>query len=284
MCYNSDCHTVRHGALFVASADVSIAYRYWVKHPVLLDYRPADCVTTSASNTGCFVMTVKDGKPCKKCGESSWYESGHCIKCMKVRSKEWQENNREYARAKEREYVSNNRDAVRERKRRWELENRDRINQRKRDYRKENAEHIKQRMRDWRAGNVEKARAYWNKWAVANPEKRRAKDLKWQAANRDKVNAIDHRRRSRQKASGGSYTAAEWSALVNHYGNKCLCCGRDDLPLTVDHVIPIAKGGRSDINNLQPLCKACNSRKKDKTIDYRPDVGNGRWVQEKIFK
>lgn len=57
MRYNLNCHTVRNGALFCSSADGSIAYRYWVKHPVLLDSRPADCVTTSASNTGCFVMT-----------------------------------------------------------------------------------------------------------------------------------------------------------------------------------------------------------------------------------
>lgn len=48
-------HSQERGA-FCLSADGSIAYRYWVKHPVLLDLRPADCVTTSASNTGCFVM------------------------------------------------------------------------------------------------------------------------------------------------------------------------------------------------------------------------------------
>lgn len=48
-------HSQARGA-FCLSADGSIAYRYWVKHPVLLDLRPADCVTTSASNTGCFAM------------------------------------------------------------------------------------------------------------------------------------------------------------------------------------------------------------------------------------
>jgi hypothetical protein len=62
-------HSRARGA-FCSSADGSIAYRYWVKHPVLLDSRPADCVTTSASNTGCFAMSAKDGKPCKKCGSS----------------------------------------------------------------------------------------------------------------------------------------------------------------------------------------------------------------------
>lgn len=53
--YNSPCHTVRNGALFVYSADVN-NLSYWAKFPVLLSNRSADCVTTSASNTGNFVM------------------------------------------------------------------------------------------------------------------------------------------------------------------------------------------------------------------------------------
>jgi len=50
------------GRFLLSSADGTIAYCYWVKHPVLLDSRPADCVTTSASNTGCFVFTDKGRK------------------------------------------------------------------------------------------------------------------------------------------------------------------------------------------------------------------------------
>jgi len=108
----------------------------------------------------------------------------------------------------------------------------------------------------------------WNRWAKANPEA---------------INAMHSRRRTRKTEAGGSYTAAEWKALVNHFGNKCLCCGRTDVKLTADHVIPISKGGSSFIENMQPLCRSCNSRKKDKTIDYRPGAGIGRWIQRKLF-
>lgn len=36
--------------------------------------------------------------------------------------------------------------------------------------------------------------------------------------------------------------------------------------MTIDHTIPISRGGTDDINNLEPCCQTCNSRKSDKLI------------------
>lgn len=49
---------------------------------------------------------------------------------------------------------------------------------------------------------------------------------------------------------------------------KCLKCG-DVTDLEIDHVLPVAKGGSSDLNNLQVLCKACNRAKGANYGDYR---------------
>lgn len=57
-------------------------------------------------------------------------------------------------------------------------------------------------------------------------------------------------------------------ALIAEYNFKCLHCGKIK-PLTADHVVPIAKGGTSNIGNIQPLCKACNSSKGTNIVDYR---------------
>lgn len=62
--------------------------------------------------------------------------------------------------------------------------------------------------------------------------------------------------------------------IYKKYGNNCLCCGSDD-DLTIDHVIPINKGGKNELDNLQPLCRSCNSKKGIDIIDYRKEVCNG---------
>jgi len=44
----------------------------------------------------------------------------------------------------------------------------------------------------------------------------------------------------------------------------CYYCGRIFKPpeLTMDHKIPLSRGGKSEKNNLVPACKDCNNRKK----------------------
>lgn len=60
---------------------------------------------------------------------------------------------------------------------------------------------------------------------------------------------------------------SEWLSLrrqvFDRDGHSCVKCGgRDDLQC--DHIIPSSKGGRTELDNLQTLCRPCNSGKKDK--------------------
>ncbi len=66
-------------------------------------------------------------------------------------------------------------------------------------------------------------------------------------------------------------TPDEWNAVLEFYGHRCLCCGRDDVKLTIDHVLPIFLGGAHTVENVQPLCGPCNSSKGHKHIDYRKE-------------
>jgi 5-methylcytosine-specific restriction endonuclease McrA len=60
---------------------------------------------------------------------------------------------------------------------------------------------------------------------------------------------------------------------------KCAYCGRSDLPLTIDHVIPKAKGGHDSWENLVCACTNCNNMKGGRT----PEEANLRLIY-KPFK
>lgn len=46
-------------------------------------------------------------------------------------------------------------------------------------------------------------------------------------------------------------------------GRECRLCGAagEFVRFHVDHIIPLAKGGSNELNNLQVLCQPCNQRK-----------------------
>lgn len=52
----------------------------------------------------------------------------------------------------------------------------------------------------------------------------------------------------------------------------CLYCEKQHpkLQLTMDHVIPISKGGKTTWTNIATSCSDCNSRKANKTIGWKP--------------
>ncbi|HEX8510460.1 MAG TPA: HNH endonuclease [Propionibacteriaceae bacterium] len=57
----------------------------------------------------------------------------------------------------------------------------------------------------------------------------------------------------------------------------CAYCG-ECRPLTMDHVVPLARGGRHAIGNLAPACETCNKRKGSMLLvewRYRSALGTG---------
>ncbi|MFA4923665.1 MAG: HNH endonuclease, partial [Ignavibacteriaceae bacterium] len=46
---------------------------------------------------------------------------------------------------------------------------------------------------------------------------------------------------------------------------KCAYCGRSDIPLTIDHIVPKAKGGVDSWENLIAACTICNNKKGNRS-------------------
>lgn len=49
-------------------------------------------------------------------------------------------------------------------------------------------------------------------------------------------------------------------------GDVCKYCGSEEGPFEVDHIHPVSKGGKDEMENLTVACKRCNRDKSDKLV------------------
>ena len=86
--------------------------------------------------------------------------------------------------------------------------------------------------------------------------------------NKEYVSWLKGLHERRKRIAEGSHTFGEWELLKKQYGFTCPMCGKKEpeIKLTQDHIIPVSKGGSDFIENIQPLCGSCNSKKHDKLI------------------
>ena len=198
-------------------------------------------------------MDIVARKFCNTCGEWKNKSEFHkckqspdglrwiCKSCRKIQERKYlTEEVRERTRTRAREWYRNNTDKAKEYVYKWVSENRDKVN-------------LKNRI--WRANHLESVIAKNHRYAKNNP---------------DKILEKLHRRIAKKhNVSGGHFTEAEWRELLDRYDHKCLSCGRSDVPLERDHVVPIGPPHSDEIANIQPLCRSCNARKGNRIIDYR---------------
>ncbi|MBW4580643.1 MAG: HNH endonuclease [Tildeniella nuda ZEHNDER 1965/U140] len=68
-----------------------------------------------------------------------------------------------------------------------------------------------------------------------------------------------------QQGELAGYEVREY--LLNKWDRKCTYCGKENVPLQVEHIQPRAKGGSNRISNLCLACEPCNTKKG--TLDIK---------------
>lgn len=87
----------------------------------------------------------------------------------------------------------------------------------------------------------------------------------WCAANPERCRAIVARRRARLRGVDATLTPDEWLERLDEYGGHCAYCLT--APATdMEHMTPLSRGGRHELENVVPACGPCNTRKATRTL------------------
>ncbi len=103
----------------------------------------------------------------------------------------------------------------------------------------------------------------------------------WKRRNPDRLRELARRHSSRRRAlqlatTVETFTEADIRAL---HGDDCYLCDQPidyDLPFpdpfspSVDHIVPLSKGGTHTLDNVAMTCLRCNQSKHDRATDKRP--------------
>lgn len=178
---------------------------------------------------------------CVECGALAVHEGhGKCRKCYK----------REYAQRPEQKARNNARSAA------WNEA-----------HRQETRDYFVNRMASdpiWAA----KRRAHYRRMVARDRAAEVAKATAWAKANPEKRQAQYNLRRARKLAVPSTLTSAEWQAILDYFGGRCAYCLKPGS-MTMDHMVPLVRGGHHVADNIVPACRRCNSSKRAATpLEY----------------
>lgn len=132
-----------------------------------------------------------------------------------------------------------------------------------RRWRAANVEKARERSRRWRQANIERKKELDRCWREANPDRKKELTRRWRQSNPHKVAAQKSRRAERlARAPGGLFTdrRPDYQARIAYFGGLCAYC-RTAPAETLDHTIPVSRGGSNFAANIRPACLKCNLSK-----------------------
>lgn len=140
---------------------------------------------------------------------------------------------------------------------------------------KDNPERGRNQLRNWRKNNPDKARQMEKSYRENNLEAYRQRKRNYARLHPEIFRSASRKRRVIKLKAEGDHTFGDWELLKKQYGYVCPSCHKSEpeIKLTEDHIVPLTKGGSDFIENIQPLCKPCNSIKHTKIMKFELQMG-----------
>lgn len=217
------------------------------------------------------------GKPCKNHHIAERrVANGCCDLCYRDIERRCREQNREAYRAKWKRASAKARaidpSRVEKNNRKWQRNNPEKVAARKKRYRTSNASKVRLSEKRYRDANPEKIQKKNKSYKTQHAERlapiARERTKQWAKDNPEAVRRNINARRAREYNALGSHTVDQLHALLHSQDYLCIGCYadlREKSARSLDHIVALSRGGSQWIENIQYLCKPCNSRKHDKT-------------------
>lgn len=120
------------------------------------------------------------------------------------------------------------------------------------------------------AANQDKIKEKAKAWSSENTAKRKDIEARYRKTHRQQQNLRTINYRARKLAAcepeGWEVSPEWWLKVCAEYGFRCAYCGKPGKQ-TVEHIVPLNRGGKHSEANIVPACPSCNYSKADKTIE-----------------
>jgi 5-methylcytosine-specific restriction endonuclease McrA len=186
-----------------------------------------------------------------------------------IRNKKWASAHKDKMNDIKRKWAINNPEKIKESKKKWYVANREKSLDYIKNYHKEHPEKCREAVHKYNIANKEKIKEREKKYRLANPERVKENYRKYRKAHIFRVREEKRNRSMRERnAPGDGITDIQEKQLYEEYNYICAYCNKikSVSELTIDHIIPLNKGGSHDISNVVPACKSCNCSKQDKSL------------------
>jgi hypothetical protein len=215
-------------------------------------------------------------KTCTKCGETKPLSEFHidkkatgghslrCKACACAASRRWVAANRERNKSNCARWQRTNVERARATSKRWYEAHPEHNLNNARKYRERHPDVILQRRREWKKNHPIEWLEHKARWRKNNVEKIRESIRRARRSNPAKFADRARQRRAHKHGTINDLTPQQWEVIKAAFDQRCAYCGRNDLPLTQDHVIPLSKGGPHTASNIVPACRPCNAKKCDR--------------------
>ena len=212
-------------------------------------------------------------KKCSKCGQ--WLVANNvnfgkdkrlksglracCKECKNKHSREYYEQNRDKVLARQKEHDK-----------KYYERNKYKILSRQKTYREQNKDKISAQHKEYREQNKDKIAVYKKEYYEQNKDKILAQKKEYYQSPKGQISRFnkDIKRRAKERELGNGITADQWLECMSFFDWKCAYSGETLTKETrsLDHIIPLNKGGANEIWNVVPMFRSFNSSKYDRDM------------------